>query len=873
MTTDEEKLIASHQLRSNMQILDNTKLSPEQKNQALENLFDGYLMYQQNSSSPDLSFTNELKKELSDSVAFTLDLQDLTQSIDKLKHLSKLFEHLQKHNLLNHAEFSKNISELTQQLSTLQKNSQKLTLAEAQKQKTNQNEIKKLLTKASDLTSNEKEQAQNKKKSDKKTEAVKAFLETIYAEKQRGKTASVTKVELQEVNGKTSILVTDTQNQTQSFKLGATPIKQKNVFGGYTDSQNHILSKSDLNNRIKLSADLLDLLKENNALNFGEQTIAPTKKKSKGYTPQDFCKDLKIKLTKSQAPDLPQELTAYNTLLLQDKKAATDLMQKLKDKYSYQTCLAEKVQTEQQIAETVKQTNFVLTQIMSQADDNCLLTLSAPTSGQNKDMLQHRQQFAEFINLTCRPNTLSTARQKALIAFRQEENFWKNNNEEYYNLIKKCAEDPFYQTRAQQMFSGKKKPQDILKEQTDDLFSSDLAKKVLARAVIVYGMGNALRKPDPKKTNEILKTFGFQINLTPIKVEAARKTTSKEITAIMRCLADGHSFEPEKQPIVATRLKIKEHQEELQQIFGKDKNYTLLVENPLNNKTSQEKPERTPYQTHNMKIGLLAALSPEISENIDFSEKIKRSLPKQDQTQWNLDDYLFTRYMNLYFKQQISPSNKDLIKKLKICYDWNGFKAKHISDGKQIYADFSNIDKKNETLIFNALTEGTLNECTQHHYNPLKFAVVSAKPLEYNDKIITSLQTKPWQENWHDFHHLSTIEGTDMVPAYCLKTDKGYERKDQIQLNNLFQSENKSISVYSESLQIPDKNGQYHDIMSQDAFFICSDGHAVSEPQPTSNALDFARQNQQFEIVRTSCLEREQNLVIAVATKNGADQP
>ena len=86
-----------------------------------------------------------------------------------------------------------------------------------------------------------------------------------------------------------------------------------------------------------------------------------------------------------------------------------------------------------------------------------------------------------------------------------------------------------------------------------------------------------------------------------------------------------------------------------------------------------------------------------------------------------------------------------------------------------------------------------------------------------------------------------------MVPAYCLKTDKGYERKDQIQLNNLFQSENKSISVYSESLQIPDKNGQYHDIMSQDAFFICSDGHTVSEPQPTSNALDFARQNQQFD--------------------------
>jgi hypothetical protein len=314
----------------------------------------------------------------------------------------------------------------------------------------------------------------------------------------------------------------------------------------------------------------------------------------------------------------------------------------------------------------------------------------------------------------------------------------------------------------------------------------------------------------------------------------------------MRCLADGH-------PLDITKFDSKEQallriqKQQLKATFGKDKNYDNLVDCVINDKPAQKAVALTPYQIHNMKIGLVAALSPKAANQIDFCEKIKHSQPDAEQKQWDLDDYLFTKYMSLYFQQDVSPSNKELIKKLKNGYDWEGFKNKNKSATKEIYQDLTALNQQTETTIFNALIEGKLKG-EQHHYNPLKNAVFSEDPVSYNNFLVTSVQHNLWQENPHQLHHLATTEGTDMIPPYCVQTSDGkFTRRGQIDVEK--ETEKDDVCIYFESLQIQDKKGQYHDLIPEGAFYISSAGLIVSEPQLTPKALDFHHQKIQTNVM------------------------
>lgn len=830
MTEAEEKLEAMHQMRTSMQILDSRDLPQTQKNKALENLFDAYpICHSEYHSNPSV---DELKKSLIDSIALKTDEENLPQTLQKIQNLKELwnFSYFKPNDFLNDPFFSATLEKLSEQITALQQVNNHLEQIDANRIPVDSERITTLLNNASTITSNQKKAANEQNKTNSKQEELKKFIETAFAKRQKLPLdqVNITKIELQEIDGKPKLILTDDKQQTTTVPVMFTIKGKKPLFGGNIETEKNMKP-------------LYTRLQKEKSITFSAPQPTQQVKNEQISTAQDFI-DIKNRFTKSQAPDLKKETEAYNTLLSHSPKDAADLLQKLKDKYAAIAQEQEKekiLQEQEQIKRNIDSGVIVFEKGIKKVFDvlptNHILALAAPASGQNQDMFQHRQHFAKVTNLLCQPNTLSTARQKMLTSLRKEETFWKDMNESYYPQIKKVAQDNFYQARAQQMFDGSKKPQEVLEEISVEL-SPDLAKKVLTRSAIVYGMGDANRTPDPQKTNEILKTFGYRIKLQEVKVESDNKLKSKLVTAIMRCLADGHPLD------IATFNKYEQslfrmQKQKLKNTFGKDKNYENLIDCVINDKPAQKPIAPTAYQKHNIEIGLLAALSPEFTNQIDFSEKIRRSLPETEQKQWNLDNYLFIKYMDLYFQQNISPTNNDLIEKLKKCYDWEGFKTKNKLASTQIYQDFTEINQPTETIIYNALMEGKVKG-EQHHDNPLKYAPFSNDPLSYNNTLVASVQHELWQENPHQLHHLGTIEGTDMIPPYCIKTPNGYNRKPQCDLQ-------KGDIVYYESLQILDKNGQYRDLIPEDAFYLSSSGCCISKPHLTQKALDFSHQNKQ----------------------------
>lgn len=821
--TNEETLESLYQLRKSMQTLDDRDISQDERARAFENLFDAYLRL-----DGKLSHITPLKQHIIDQISLPSDFNNISETTQRLSRLQKLFplKGFAKDNSLNAPPLLNSVNLLAQGAVKAQQTAQQLEQLQAQKILVDQKGIDSLLKEAKKAQKSTTE----KKTPDKTVAKVKSFLETAFAKKQNlpPEAVNLTRVEIQEENGIKRIVMTDSKKQSVSYRIYTS--KNKEMLGNDTST-------------VSGMKDLYALLKGDSSFSFTESPTATVKKKEKGYTSQDFCKELDIKLTKAQAPELAKELTGYNTLLTQNPEQAEELKQKLQDKYTAlileskkQALSEELVQTTQKLSIAAEKANKMWQQAVSLVPQDMFLNLSAPASGQNKDMLPQRQQFAEFINLITPANTLAQARNKMLYSLQHDDIFWKDINQSYYKQIKICAQDTSYQALAQQMFNGKK-PKEALNE-TLVYLSPEVAKLVLARATITYGMENANRTPDPQKTNQILDHFGFQVSLTEVPVETVRKTTSKEITLIMRCLADGHPLELDKlDRDTRARLKESEHRQELQEAFGQDKNYQLLVDNVLRHEKSQEKIEQTPYQTHNMKIGLLAALAPEMSKQIDFSEELKRSLPLEQQKKWNLDNFLFTRYMKLYFKKEISPADDENISKLKTCYDWEGFKKQQAQVSQNIYNDFAEMNKNTKTIVRNALLNGKLDDCSQHHPKPLKNAVFSSNPKLYNNTLATAVQPKLWREDPHQLHHLATVEGTDMIPPYCVKlqTKEGYTRRGQKDLHI-------GDKVYFESLQVKDKNGKYRDLIPENCFYISTRCGAVLEPQPTPKALDFYNQ-------------------------------
>ncbi|MBR1605172.1 MAG: hypothetical protein IJ660_03595 [Alphaproteobacteria bacterium] len=819
--TNDEKLESMHQIRTSMQLLDDKDLPKDKKNKALENLFDAYLQLRAKQAH-----IAPLQDYLAGQISIPADFNNLPETTQRIEELQKILssQELQQENIFSPA-LQNGIELLTQGAKIAQQISDNLTQLKAKKIPVDTAGVDDLLKKATRIINKEKS-AIKETPSDKTVAKVKSFLQTAFAKKQNlpAEAVNLTKVEIQEENGIKKVVMTDNKKQSVSYRIYAS--KKKEMLGNDTTT-------------IKGLAELYSLLKGDNSFSFASSPT-PAKKKEKGYTSQDFCKELNIKLTKTQAPDLAKELSAYNTLLSQNPLAAEELKQKLKDKYTALTqeqqmqTLSDKLsQITQNLQMTTDKTSKILKQTISSISPDALLNLSAPNAGQNQDMAQHREQFKKLISLVCPPNTLNQARQKMLTSLRSDDILWKEYNQPYYDLIKECAQDNFYQTRAKQLFDNHKKTKEVLEEVSTQL-SPDLAKKVLARAIITYGMGDANREPDPEKTNNVLKTCGFQISLTPVAVESKHETTSRELTSVMRCLADGHKLDLS---VLSDedRTRIKKHAPELATLFKSEKNYESLVGQVLTHNKSETALDITSYQKHNIKIGLMAALHPEMAKNIDFNESLKRSCPDSEQRQWDTDDYLFTCYMQLYFKQHISPTNKEAIKKLKIICDWEGFKKQNKQISEEIYQDFTALNKKTEKIVLNALVEGKLNECTKHHQKPLKYAIFSNDPAAYNNTLITSTQAQQWQEDWHQFHHLGTVEGTDMIPPYCVKTPTGYTRRGQKDLCA-------GDTVYFESLQILGDDGKYHDIMPKGAFYLSSQGHAISEPQPTTKAYTNIKQ-------------------------------
>lgn len=817
---DFEKLETMHQLRVSMQILCDQSQPAEKRKKALENLFDAYNAHTE--ANPKLTQlpVQELRNSLVSSVSISIDSENLPATKEKLKQIQEI---LSKDSSLNNPELSSAIKTLSQHVESAHQLDKQIHRIEENPPKTDQNRINKLLRTASEITNTAKQQ----KKTNEKQAQFKQFLEEALTKREKLTTkVNITQVELQNVDGEPKLSLIDDHGQTTIVPIMFVARTKEPLFG------RNINTKDDMK-------PLYAFLKKEHSISFIETQQTSQTKNKQGYTTQNFCQDIKFKLTKAKAPDLAKELEGYNALLTSNPKDAAELMQKLKDKYialalnqQKAQLIEEKAEAQTNINSSSKIAQQALKQTFSQISKYDLLRLMAPATGQNKDEEKNRQHFSELLSLTCQPKTRSDAYQTMLKALSADEILWKTTNDAYYKQIKECAEDNYFQTLAKQMLEGKNRPKEVLAETSASL-SPDLAKKVLARSVITYGMGNFQRQPHPDATNKVLDAFGYQLHLSEMTVEKRRDTTSKETTLIMRCLADGHSLD------MSTLSKddydnFQKHKNEIQQTFGSDKNYTALVGNVLNQKDPLQSIGQTPYQTHNMKIGLLAALHPEISKQIDFSETIKKSLPEKDQKSWDLDDYLFTRYINLYFNKNISPADKDSIKNLKQGYDWEGFKNQNKAASELIYQDFNRMNKKTQTIVINALTLGKLDEGSKHHQRPLKFSVLSGHPLDFNNTLVTAAQPKPWEEDVHQLHHLSTIEGTNMVPPYCVKTDNGYTRRGQKDLHP-------GDVVYIESLQVKDKNGKYHDLIPENCFYLSSENNAILEPQPTQKANTFHR--------------------------------
>ncbi len=835
-----------YQLKTNMQTMYNLQQSAargadkpctetDSYENALENFLDAYLLYYQRESRQQLvKPTDNLKDELAKQLKFSAADNNQITGLQKLLSTPEL-------SFLNSDSLQKQLKDLSDAFEMETTLQEKLSQISEPQDNIPAAEIEELITQAEKQSAQEKNKKNQSKKEKSQLDGYKSTiikslgsrLENLRSKRELtadeqyiyNNLADIAQAQLiQNDKGKTCLRAVFAGGR--HYDLAFLTYKNKHVF-----SLNDTPAETE-----KLYKFLAD--KE---LSFQEETLPEEKTAAKG---KSLRQELSLpELNEQQKADFAQEQKAYKIYSASRQTAnAQKLRALLKKKYDILQKNAEQEQKKQkylcrqdQLAEIktakIDGINRHIAAAIKKLDNDMVLNLVAPGKGNNKTEQSRRQKFNDFLQLYSseRKPVLSNIRSYLYKQLQEDIRLWNDVSENYYKDIKGMVNENYYENVVSALYEEKQSVKQALSSEEAEL-SKGLSKLILLRGIEAHSLAADTTSDNICQMNNLLHKIGYQISVQNIAYNASASLKSKPLTAMLRCLADGKKLDfADKSKLNSDeQAYIRANYQQFKQALGKEPNFQYLIGDVIENKESNLAPALTPYQKRYKTLGIVAALSANDSKD-EIITLAKRNLSSAEQSKmsgWSTDDYLFKTYLEVFFDRPNIPLDRKNLPTLKKQYQWEDFKAQNKETSLALNQEFRTQTNNNAgNLIAKLLSKGEMAGASVHHITPLKYAVCTDTPGEFNapGNLAICKQWNAWEDDKHQLEHLATIEGGEYTAPYLIEKDGKYMRRPQCDLK-------KGDTICFEKLQIAEKGG-YRPLIAEDTLYISSSGLSISSPK------------------------------------------
>lgn len=834
-----------YQLKQNKQFL-STVTDVEGKNkgayeEALENLVDAYLLYSKNHENSMDVVVAECRKAVLENLKF--DMNSDKRLADQMKILEGLAKSAEL-SVLGSEELSKAVTTLSEALEKnkkLEEEVERLSTASSYSEA----EIENLIKDAERYANREKKEVSKQKSEKNKAEKYKKLIMDNVEDRLKAKGSDKSEYDKFIEAHLNDILQAEIVTKEKGEYLRAVFPEDHSVdLKFWTNNGKFIFSPNRMNEK-RTVTELHDFLKSGESLVFGEDE-KPEKKKKALLTLPSFKKKLGVpkSLTEKQEEALEQERAALSVYMLsgQDDKAQQledilkrkyDMLSAREKKEKYQEELLKFERKKATYAKAVKEN---LVKNMSALSSAEFLNFFAPGCGKNKSEEQRRKNFNQLLQcFSSEQRPLPQVAQKAFLNKLEEDtNLWNNISENYYKNIKKRAEDNVYKVIADDLFEGKCKVKDALRENSAEL-PREVTRLILLRALELKAM-SGIKITEMEKMNSLLQDLGHRIRLKEFTVENGESLRSKPLTAMLRCLADGRKLDLTSEKCGfddRDRKYIRDNYARFKQQLGSDENFQTLIGDVIEGKNTDKPLSLTPYQKRYKTLGLIAALG--MPQNAAVENEIYSQLTGQTNNAtlgvrrqlagWTMDDYLFENYSKILLGKDVDISDKKKLEDLKKEYQWDKFKTENRDLSRTLANEFKENSQKPEKLLADLLIEGKMAKATVHHNDPLKYAICSNNPNDFNrqDNLVITMPWNAWENDNHQMEHFTTMEGVEVAAPYQVKDGSAYKRFPQYDLK-------KGDVICYEKPQVK-VGGTFKDFIPENTMFISSSGLVLPSPK------------------------------------------
>lgn len=805
---------------------------------ALENFLDAYLLYYQNNQSPNLNKqTDSLKEELIKQLTFSAADNNLAKQITDLQKLLSSSELA----FLSNDNLQTQIKDLLQSLEMESRLDQKLTQISETDEIIPAEEIKQLITKAEKQSTQEKNKKNQSKKEKSQLDGYKStIIKSLGSRLENLRSKRELTVDEQYIYNNLADIA---QAQLIQNDKGKTCLRA--VFAGdrhydlafLTYKNKHVFSLNDTPTETeKLYKFLAD--KE---LSFQEEALPEEKTATKE---KSLRQELSLpKLDPQQKADFDKEQKAYKIYCsLGQTQNAKQLLTLLKKKYNTLQQKSKQEQKKQEYQEKqaklakiklnkIDSINQHIEQAIKQLDNNAILNFLAPAKGNNKENQTTRQIFNDFLQIYSSPRkpVISIMRTYLYKKFQEDIRLWNDISENYYKYIKSMTNENYYKTVVSSLYEEKQSVKQALSSEEAEL-SKGISKLILLRAIEAHSLAADTTSDNISQMNKLLHKIGYKISIKNITYNASTYLKSKPLTAMLRCLADGKKldFTDKSKLNDDEQAYICANYQQFKQALGNEPNFQYLIGDVVENKESNLSLVLTPYQKRYKTLGIMAALSaPDSKDEIITLAKHNLSSAEQSKMSgWSTDDYLFKTYLEVFFDKSDIQLDRKNLPNLKKQYRWEDFKAQNKEASLALNQEFRTQTNNNAAnLIAKLLSKGEMAGASVHHITPLKYAVCTDTPGEFNapGNLAICKQWNDWEDDKHQLEHLATIEGGEYTAPYLIEKDGQYVRRPQCDLR-------KGDNICFEKLQIFE-NGRYKSLIEEDTLYISSSGLSISSPK------------------------------------------
>ena len=544
---------------------------------------------------------------------------------------------------------------------------------------------------------------------------------------------------------------------------------------------------------------------------------------------EEFVKKLGLQVKEIDKEQLEKELNAYNVfVVVKNVENADKLLNKLKEKYNY-------LSNEKKIngfEDSQKKMQKIIAKELRAIKENLEGSVEKRESPEILRLFAGNKSFWDMLQLVTSEKQAKEVKKQLVDAFKTDAVLWNDVSKNYYYEIKDYANRHSSTVPVEYMMSNRKDVTAALRK-GNPTFSDKLLKLVYMRSLEM----SVLSKGTVEKHNEMneaMSGLGYNIKLEEIKAEANGEDTlrSRPLTLMLRSLADGRKLEDTLNEIknddeyFEAKDYIKGNAKKIKSLLGKDPNFQKLIGNFIEGgESTTDNLKRTPYQRRYEELGFLCAISSNKSFK-DVDDALFAGMAIQQKFK-DKDNYLFTKYMEIFFDEKIGLHEENKIKELKEKYKWEEFKQANKKEADAVAADFVKNAKNPENLMISLLNKGAwpadCGNFSVHHNKPLKYAVCSSTPLTYNDadNLVVTIQWKPWEDDKHELAHLTTITGAEAAASYLVQENGELVRCKREDLA-------KDMSVYCEKPLVKNKHDKFVDLIPENTLYVSSSGVTVS---------------------------------------------